>query len=165
MKLTTARLKKLIKEELESVIQEENRSDDLKVEILGDVMFETPSLAQKKQALERLNHFHDQPPSKDKEREMRLNIEKLANVTQKGFDLKDPRITAEILNMYREIMSDPEKHYGILYDKISGTAQAEQIHQKAKELFGDDAGAAGRGKKRSFLQKTGSFLTGKGFKE
>tara|TARA_R110002073_G_scaffold165380_1_gene322083 strand:- start:165 stop:659 length:495 start_codon:yes stop_codon:yes gene_type:complete len=164
MKLTTQILKKLIKEELESVLYEENKSDDLKIEILGDVMFESPRLAKQKQALERLNHFHDKPPSKDREREMRLNIQKLANVTQKGFDLKDPRITAEILNMYREIMTDPKKHYGILYDQISGTAQADQIHKKAKELFGDDAGSGG-GKKRSFFQKTGSFLTGKGFKE
>ena len=94
------------------------------------------------------------------EREMRLNIQKLANVTQKGFDLKDPRITAEILNMYREIMTDPKKHYGILYDQISGTAQADQIHKKAKELFGDDAGSGG-GKKRSFFQKTGFSLSKK----
>ena len=33
MKLTTARLKKLIKEELESVIREENMSEDLKAAI------------------------------------------------------------------------------------------------------------------------------------
>lgn len=169
MKLTTQTLKKLIKEELEGLLQEESKeSKDMKMNVLLDFMFNKKTFTQNKKALNQLSYYLGQPDSNvEKKKFIQSSMRQVKTSNFPGHDLQDPRTVSEIVMVHQEIEKNPQTFYAGLKDHIDTNAQNPKIvHKKAQQLFGDtDTGDYDYSKKRSFLQKAGSFLTGKGFKE
>ena len=173
MKLTTARLKRLIKEELEAVMQEgaeeSDESIDLKLHALGQFMFHPDRFADEQKKLKNLYFFLGRDQSNPENRnQVDSWLEQIPGHMKSRHDLKDSRIVSELINTYRMIESNPQDFYAHYHDQITALMPqgGKHIHKKAKEMFGDTELAARQGGvQRTWLQKAGSFLTGKGFKE
>ena len=168
MKLTKETLKQIIKEELEAVMNEGAELTDekhLKIEILTSVLGDGKDAKKQLKGLETLLYYIQRPFGPRYEDGIERAADNLPFIKAKrDFNLKDEQTVNSLIAMHKRIMKNPKETYETLFDDISQVTQGDQIHKMAKEKFGDVAGASGQAS-RSFMQKAGSFLTGKGFKE
>jgi hypothetical protein len=171
MKLTKESLKRIIKEELDAVMNEiydgDEREADMQISLLGHVLTgDEGKLKKIDKTLERLLYWLNSNDQRTAGQNIPGLIKQLPEFAAKGFELKDPHVVADLRRMVSNVRDNPEEYYNLLKDKIDSTRQAAQYHKLAKQKFGASAGTERSDvKKRSFFQKTGSFLRGKGFKE
>ena len=175
MKLTKEALKRIIKEELEAVMDEVVRGntteeDEFEMSLVGSVLSgNTRKLEKEKKLLNNLAYYLGNPrgvsPQSARTEIGRIKSQ-LREPKAKGYDLDDPRIVADLVRLYDDISQNTLQYYRKHHDKFNDYASGEQIHKLAKKEFGEETeGVDSDGKGRSFTQKIGSFFRGKGFKE
>ena len=168
MKLTKQALKQIIKEELEAVMNEGAELTDekhLKIEILASVLSDGKDAKKQLKGLETLLYYIQRPFGPRYEDGIKRAADNLPYIKAKrDFNLKDEQTVHSLIAMHKRIMKNPKETYERLHDDISQVTQGKQIHKMAKEKLGDVAGASGEAS-RSFMDKAGSFIRGKGFRE